>query len=176
MLSTTERLRYDTTAAARQDSFLAGRMVLRGLASQLTGVPPAQVQLIAVCPDCGGAHGRPEVMGSSLHVSLSHGAGVVVAAASWDSTIGVDIEAPDERPERIEAIGELTGHPSIEHWSRVEAVLKADGRGLRVDPSRVSVEEVGGRLMGRVDDAPVRYDVSEVQLAEGVRVSVAIAA
>lgn len=172
VLSPAERGRYDDTSPARRDAFLAGRMVLRGLAGQLTGTAPAELDLEAVCPDCGGPHGRPVLRESALQLSLSHGAGVVVAAAVWDAQLGIDIEAPEVEPARLEAIAELTGRASVAHWSSVEAVLKADGRGLRVDPARVTVE---GR-QGWVDDDVRRYDLSEVDLAPGVRVTVAVAA
>lgn len=150
-------------------------MILRGLAGELTGTAPADLDLVAVCPDCGGPHGRPVVVGSPLQVSLTHGAGVVVAAASWDAAIGIDLEPPTDSPAVLGAIGAMTGTASVAHWSRVEAVLKADGRGLRVDPSRVTIGTVEGRLEGRVDDTAARYDVSDVELAPGIRVSVAVA-
>lgn len=171
MLSAAERDRHDETVEANRDGFLAGRLVLRGLAAQLLSVSPIDVPLVATCPDCGGPHGRPEILGSSLRVSLSHGAGVVVAAAVWGSAVGVDVESAVVSPERVLAIGELAGRASVQHWTRVEAVVKADGRGLRVDPSRVTVE--GDR--GWIDGSAERYELSEVDLAPGVRVSVAVA-
>jgi 4'-phosphopantetheinyl transferase len=171
MLSPAETGRYETAADALH--FLAGRLVLRGLVGDLLGTTPDAVALVARCPDCGGPHGRPELPDSPLHVSLSHGAGVVVAAASWDGPIGIDIESPDVPPERLAAIEALTGEASVLRWARVEAVLKADGRGLRVDPSRVSFDLVGTEA--RIDDSATRYGLSEVDLAPGLRVSVAIA-
>lgn len=169
MLSPAELERHDSTVDARRDGFLAGRFVLRGLASELTGTPPADLDLTALCPDCGGPHGRPVLGGSGLHLSLTHGSGVVVAAA-WTAPVGIDVEG-DAGPERLAAIERLTGRASVQHWSRVEAVLKADGRGLRVDPSRVTVSGD----TGWIDDSTQRYGLSEVDLAPGVRVSVAIA-
>jgi len=166
-LTTAERERYETSP--RPGSFLAGRLLLRDLIAELG----AEGEIVAECPDCGGPHGKPMLRGSAphlspLHLSLSHGAGVVVAAASWNSPVGVDVEeAPS--PAALAAIGIVTGEATLERWTRVEAILKADGRGLRVDPRRVTIEGDVGEL-----DA-TRYALSEHTLAPGLRASVAIA-
>lgn len=168
VLSPAERARYD---GAPSDSFLLGRLLLRHLAAELIGVGPAEVDLVAVCPDCGGPHGKPQLIGSSLHLSLSHSAVAVVAAASWDGPVGVDVEALDPSAAALAAIGTVAGEESLERWTRVEAVLKADGRGLRVDPASVSFDGGTASIAG----SGARYRVSEVQLAPDVRVSVAVA-
>jgi len=170
-LSDAERRRFDATPAARQSTFLAGRVLLRGLVAELTGTAAADVQLTAVCPNCGGPHGRPVAPGTGLHLSLTHGLDAVVAAAS-DRPVGIDLESAIAPAPVLADIGSLTGHASLLSWTRTEAILKADGRGLRVDPAHVVID--GSR--GWVDDAPARYDLSEVELAAGVRVSVAVAA
>ena len=171
MISRVERRRYETTPTARQSGFLAGRLLLRRLVAELTGVEVADVQLTAVCPDCGGPHGRPVAPGTGLHLSLTHGADAVVAAAS-DRPVGIDAEAAIAPAAVLADIGSLTGHALLLRWTRTEAILKADGRGLRVDPAHVVID--GSR--GWVDDAAARYDLSEVELSAGVRVSVAVAA
>lgn len=160
-LSSAERARYD---AAPSDRFLAGRLLLRRLVTEITGADP--VLITAACPDCGGPHGRPESPG--LHVSLSHAGGVVVAAASGVA-VGVDVEARVGRRERLDAIDALTGVRDIRSWTRTEAVLKADGRGLRVDPAEVVFDGDRAELAG------VSYDVSEVLLRDDLVVSVAVA-
>jgi len=147
------------------DGFLAGRLLLRRLASELLGEP---VDIVAVCPDCGGPHGKPGIPDSDLQLSLSHGAGVVVAAASRGRRVGVDIDA--QSPAALAAIGALTGEATLQRWTRVEAILKADGRGLRVDPSAVVIDGD----VGWVVDAPSRYSLEERDLAPGLRVSLAV--
>ena len=67
MISPAELERFESTPGDRRDSFLAGRLVLRRLAAELTGVEAAEVALSATCPDCGGAHGRPVLVDSDLH-------------------------------------------------------------------------------------------------------------
>ncbi|PRY68599.1 4'-phosphopantetheinyl transferase [Glaciihabitans tibetensis] len=173
VISPAERQRYDTTVEAKRESFLAGRWMLRQLVSELTGVHPAAVALVAQCPDCGGPHGQPRVEGSRLAVSLSRSADAVVAAAAWDSAVGVDVEPLDQPAAATSAIEMLTGEPSLLRWTRVEAILKADGRGLRVDPGEVVLSAVNGAVEGWVRGSATRYRVIEVELAPGVRVSVA---
>ena len=169
VLSPVERERCDATVSA-PDSYLAGRMLLRTLAGELTATASDAVRLEATCPDCGGPHGQPVLAGSDLRLSLSHGDGVVVAAAAWGSAVGVDTESMSAPAERLAAIGRLTGEASVEHWIRVEAVLKADGRGLRVDPAEVTI----AGAEGWVRDSARRYEVRDIDLAEDVRVSVAV--
>ena len=118
-----------------------GRGLLRDLVSEITGLDAAAIVITATCPDCGGTHGRPTVDGHpELHVSLARTPGFVVAAVSTTHPIGIDAELLAGSAERAAAVGALTGIQSLRHWTRVEAVLKADGRGLRVDPSRVHVD------------------------------------
>ena len=170
-ISGDELHRYETTTPAKRSSFLAGRLLLRRLVAELTGIAPADVELTATCPDCGGSHGRPVAPGTGLHLSLTHGADAVVAAAS-DRAVGIDLESAIAPAAVLADIESLTGHAALLSWTRTEAILKADGRGLRVDPAHVVID--GSR--GWVDDAPTRYDLSEVELSAGVRVSVAVAA
>lgn len=167
-----ERERYESTVSDAKQTFLAGRLLLRRLVGELTGQDPGSVDLVAECDDCGGPHGRPAVRGSDLHVSLARRDDVVVAAA-WHAPIGIDVESVTPTPQSLAAIATLTGDASIARWTRVEAVLKADGRGLRVDPSAVILTPVGGHLEGWVTDAAPRYMVEEIDLAPDITVSVA---
>lgn len=171
MISEAELQRYESTPAKRRSGFLAGRLLLRRLVAELTGVAPAAVELTATCPDCGGDHGKPIAAATGLHLSLTHGLDAVVAAAS-DRSVGIDLERSTQPPRVLAGIATLTGAASVQRWTRTEAILKADGRGLRVDPSQV---EFDGPC-GWVADSATRYELSEVELVSGVRVSVAVAA
>lgn len=54
---------------------------------------------------------------------------------------------------RIEdAAARVHGTADAREWARVEAVLKADGRGLRIDPSRVTVNASGDGWVARIVD------------------------
>ena len=153
MLSSVELTRVGSETGS--DRFLQGRMLLRTLAGTLLSIDPAKVPLSATCPDCGGPHGQPRITG--VAVSLSHCATAVVAVATLLGSVGVDVEPLEGSAARDAAIAAVAGEGGrisdggaggigggggirgIRRWTSVEAVLKADGRGLRVDPSEVSV-------------------------------------
>ncbi|PZQ91913.1 MAG: 4-phosphopantetheinyl transferase [Leifsonia xyli] len=162
------------------ERMLAGRMLLRRLAGEQLGLAPELVPLEARCPDCGGPHGRPVVTGSELRVSLSRCAAGIVAVAVWGRDIGVDVEARADEAGRLAAIREVAGGGGLAHWTRVEAVLKADGRGLRVDPRTVGIVADGdGILTATVADTGRRYRILEPaldpHLAPVLQLSIALA-
>ena len=145
-----------------------GHLLLRQLVSAETGLDAATIDITATCPDCGGAHGRPTVVAHpGLHVSLARTPGFVVGALSARGPIGVDAELIAGSAERAAAVGALTGIQSLTHWTRVEAVLKADGRGLRVDPALVHVDGAIATLDG------VRYRLSSPSLDPAMVVTLA---
>jgi len=169
MLTVAEHTRLASMPVPQQDSFLQGRMLLRTLAAELTGVAAELIVITAVCPDCGAEHGQPMVAGSRLHVALTRCAAALVAVASWNGAVGVDAEPMAGGEDRLDAIDALTGIRSLQHWTAVEAVLKADGRGLRVDPREVLLEGGTGRI--RHDDE--RYAVTTPDLDSSFAVAVA---
>ena len=152
-----------------RDQHADGRRMLRELVSARTGLSPTDVRITATCPDCGGAHGRPVAEGSGLHLSVSYSTGVVVVAVAT-TPVGVDVEHRAQSHERLDAVLKLTGARSIERWTRTEAVLRADGRGLRVDPAEVTFDGDTASLAG------VTYAVSEIAISPELVVSVAVAA
>ncbi|QKJ18804.1 hypothetical protein [Microbacterium hominis] len=81
--------------------------------------------------------------GAAYRASVSYAAGfavAVVAPAAAAEAVGVDAESDAAGPP-----GEYAGVlgpervASAREWTRVEAALKADGRGLRVDPAAVRI-------------------------------------
>jgi 4'-phosphopantetheinyl transferase len=162
----------------------AGRTELRALVAQLAGVDPTQVLIEARCPDCGGPHGRPVVMspGSArdVKVSLAYSGTSIIAAVSRGAAIGVDAELrdPDAFDDRREAVRALAPAPRddadpLRRWTRIEAVLKADGRGLRVDPRSVTFAAEPDRLLATVAGGDRRYAVRDVPLGTDLYVTVA---
>lgn len=131
-----DEARFAELAPPRTQPFLLGRRLLR----EMTGAH----EVTAHCADCSGPHGRPMIAG--WFSSVTHAAGVTVVAASRSGALGVDAEPVRAGEDRIAAIRELTtdapdeASAVLRHWTRVEAVLKADGRGLRVDPREVVVD------------------------------------
>ena len=169
-LSAPERDRAAAMPDATRDSFLVGRVLLREIASLVAGVPADSLVVAALCPDCGGPHGAPAIEGAHVHVSLARCATAVVAVASGIDRIGVDVEQLDGvGGDRVAAIEALTGERSLQRWTRTEAVLKADGRGLRVDPADLVFDRDTGWVLGSAQ----RYRLWEPALIPGIQASVA---
>ena len=168
LLGTAERGRAAGLARDdRLDRFLLGRMLLRDLAADAGGVRAEQVGVEAVCERCGLEHGRPrlrwpDAAGPAPSVGLASCDGLVVAAlAPPGVAVGIDVERPratttrGAEAERRDAVAHLLGGPrrtAIRRWVRAEAVLKADGRGLRVEPARVRFDGDRARLPDRADE------------------------
>ena len=124
----------------RAQGFLAGRALIRTLVQGIRG--PGEVLIDSRCDRCGGDHGRPRTAGVSLSVSHA-GDLVVVAAAAGIVGLGVDVEA-ETAAGRVGEVGSLFrggAAPDLAGWTRLEAVVKADGRGFEVDPGAVIVHE-----------------------------------
>ncbi|GAA1807992.1 hypothetical protein [Agromyces neolithicus] len=195
LLGSTERARaVATTHQGLRDRFLLGRMLLRDLAAEAGGMRAEAVEVAAVCERCGAEHGRPQLRWSDAPAppptaSLASCAHLVIAAiAPAGITVGVDVE-PARVPREADAarrgaIVELLGgttRTAVRRWVRAEAVLKADGRGLRVEPGRVAFTETSGgsggsgrRVTARLPDAPTVYDLFDRRI-EGCLVSLAVA-
>jgi len=146
------------TGEADRDTFLQGRLMLRDLAAEL-GEPRAVID--AICSDCGGPHGAPVVRDSELRVTLSRCAEAVVVAGMRGRAIGIDVEL---------AGADAAGVGSIARWTSVEAVLKADGRGLRVDPDAVTIDGDIAEISGSV----IRYRIETIELDPRLEVRIAI--
>jgi 4'-phosphopantetheinyl transferase len=145
--------------------------MLRELVAELDSVLPSSVQIEARCQDCGGPHGQPRVLGSRVRISIAHCPAAIVVVATHDRAIGADVEVAAGPTSRVDAIGAVTGTASLEHWTQVEAVLKADGRGLRVDPRSVEITGQDARVVGR----GIRYRLQRLELGPALVGSVAVA-
>ncbi|MEL4317603.1 4'-phosphopantetheinyl transferase superfamily protein [Leifsonia sp. YIM 134122] len=197
LLSAPERARWEAaTTEQGGDRFLVGRMLLRELSAELLGLPLEAITVQAECPSCGGPHGIPRISvhgAAAPHAGLSHTTDLVVAVilpATAGSAVGIDVETVAGSRERLTAIDELvpvqpgsrrvsTARATLRRWTRVEAVLKADGRGLLVDPRAVTVQRAAGRLTASVAGSETGYTVLDRSIGMGLRrravVSVAIA-
>jgi 4'-phosphopantetheinyl transferase len=183
LLGDAERVRAAGIAdAARRDRFLLGRMLLRDLAAVAGGLLREEVRVTAVCARCGAEHGRPalrwpDAAGPPPSVSVASCPILVVAALAPPGVpVGVDVEprraSPDREPARRADLATVLGGPSrsaVRRWVRAEAVLKADGRGLRVDPGSVIVRT----RLARIGGEPTPYRLIDRRIA-GCLVSVAV--
>ncbi len=157
----------DTVRARRwrqaddQARSIVASALLRIAAASMLGTGVQAVDLGRWCPRCGLTdHGRPVALGPggrpvpAVHLSASHAGGLVVVAVTGAGPVGVDVERVgaatfDEFPRTVLTSREqraLTVVPETDQarwctrlWTRKEALLKALGLGLTVDPSRVDV-------------------------------------
>ncbi|WP_248703231.1 4'-phosphopantetheinyl transferase superfamily protein [Curtobacterium sp. MWU13-2055] len=143
----------------------ADREALVAAVASAAAVETSAVRAGRVCPHCAGTdHGRPwaTVCGTAFGVSLSRTTGVLALAVA-PGTIGVDLErvsrvgaapldvfTPGERERSAGGAGLLAAC-----WAAKEAVLKRDGRGLRVDPLSVDVDLAAGAARFEGRDHPV---------------------
>jgi 4'-phosphopantetheinyl transferase len=164
--------------------FAVGRSLMTSLVTDL--VDQADVEIFRHCPRCGShEHGAPQIRDLPIAVSVSY-AGSMVAAAAIRTTdaaaIGIDIE-PEASAARV---GELAllfqplPAPDLRQWTLLEAVLKADGRGLNVDPSTVVLGGSSRTVLGRARMAAIPGRAEPVAAAavdgpSGFVVSVAVA-
>lgn len=173
LLDPTERARLrGLVRAADRDRYQVAHVALRQLLGARLGQDPVEVRFVREpCPGCGEPHGRPAVVGTPLHFSLSH-AGDAVLVAFADITVGVDVEQRPSAEAAAEVAGmlhrteraELAALPAAERpdavaccWARKEAYLKGVGIGLGEDPglTYVGTGATPARLPGwSVTDVP----------------------
>ncbi len=97
---------------------------------------------------------KPIVTGVDVQLSYAYGRTIVAVAVSRCRSIGIDVESSHVRVDEtlagnaltvreLERLAELPpwhrGNAVLRAWVRKEAVLKAAGVGLRVEPSRLHV-------------------------------------
>lgn len=138
--------------------FTLAAAMLRTAAGAALGRPPRDVEVDRACSTCGGTHGPPNLPGTGLHASITHGGDWVVVALTEAGPVGVDVEAikPVARalfdyvvaPDELFTLDQYT---FFVHWVRKESVLKATGVGLRQAMTSV--------VLGPPDEAPrmIRY-------------------
>jgi 4'-phosphopantetheinyl transferase len=133
----------------------AHALLRTAVAARIGGTAQA-VTFERTCATCGShRHGKPTVAGHhDLSVSLSYAGGLAVVALSRAGEVGVDVEVVDDSdfegfnavtldPSESPALDALSGdrlaRARAQVWARKEAVLKASGHGLAVDPRQVVV-------------------------------------
>lgn len=135
--------------------YLTAHALLRTLIGEVTGKDPASLTFVKQCLTCGSSrHGKPTLLDCDLSLSVSYGDQVALAAVSEGPALGVDIEEVSSAdfkgfnavtldPQEELAMFGLTGaellHARARMWARKEALLKATGHGLIVDPTQVIV-------------------------------------
>ncbi|HEY9374558.1 4'-phosphopantetheinyl transferase family protein [Streptomyces sp.] len=185
LLDAGERARYQ--AFLRDEPrglYLTAHALLRELVGAQLDRDPAGLSFTAECRHCdSGGHGKPMLPDSPLQLSLSHSGDRVAVALTYAGPVGVDVEQvgrSGEPPLGVLSAAERAVYdllPDTErkrgftrYWARKEAVLKATGDGLSVEPATltVSAPDAPAALLawaGRVQPhLPVRlYDVEAAE-------------
>lgn len=184
MLDDVELARADTfSSPALRDRFVAGRIALRQHISALTGDSPGSLTAHYNCPSCRNldiqGHGLPGYRfpsgTSPLRVSLSRSGDWCLLAASLEERVaglGVDLQATSSADfDGFESVAmtanereKLQDIPDSRKawfrtrlWVRKEAVLKALGTGLAVDPAQVDVAGSFPQMLGQPAPSEQRH-------------------
>ncbi|MCD1268902.1 hypothetical protein B5M43_008610 [Microbacterium sp. MEC084] len=148
--------------------------------------PGADERVARRCARCGGHdHGAPRALAAPVAVALAYAGATIVAAAAHArdaASLGVDVErgAAGSVLDDLAPLFAPLPPPDLRGWTRIEAVLKTDGRGLRVPPgelavSSVAVDRLPGSALARVPGRPDAIEVADGPAPEGCVVSVALA-
>lgn len=143
---------------ADRTRFIASRATLRHILGQYLGQEPERVRLGYA------AEGKPHLLDQrDLHFNLSHAGSLLLVAVSRSRQVGVDVErVPSEAlvaevservfsPPELAALGQLLGPARCERfaefWTRKEAYIKADGRGMALELTRIDVSGSQRRVL-----------------------------
>ena len=138
--------------------FRAARGLLRHILSTVLGTPPERIRFGY------GPQGKPFLPGDpEVHFNLSHAGEDLAVVVARGRRVGIDVEqlipalVMDEvletvssEPERALLLAELPIALRQERfarlWTRKEAYIKADGRGMAIDLRGVDVLSIPGRV------------------------------
>jgi 4'-phosphopantetheinyl transferase len=151
-----EQSRVARAAPADRDAVASALLLARRAVAQACGVEPGAVRLRRRCGRCGSTdHGVPRAEradgGPVPRVSISRTADLVVVALGRVA-VGVDLERVGAGDAQLATVALADGEPPaagpdgvLRTWVRKEAVLKAAGTGLGVDPQTLRVSDAAGR-------------------------------
>lgn len=158
-------------AGGPREEFIAARGALRLLLGAAVGRRPERLHFQI------GEHGKPALVGGGVDFNVSHTRGCVLLALSRAGAVGVDVEPLDRRAmgavEALQLARANFHRQEVAHiaaaadeaqlltrfflcWTRKEAVVKADGRGLQVpldefdvlvDVDKAAIDVPGGRSL-----------------------------
>mgnify|MGYP003349347582 CR=1 FL=1 len=107
------------------------------LLSACTGLQTSEMEILR------SPEGKPRLRNNDLEFSVSHTAGTTAVLVSFEGPVGVDIERSDRRVDVLrtaprvfegETLELLRANPDprsfLKHWTRMEALAKATGKGI----------------------------------------------
>lgn len=148
------------------------RRIARELIAQALGCEEKDVRIEREAPRGFGYHTRLIASRDGVEVPLaittaSFRAATVVAVSDPGLPLGIDIR--DAHPEPAD-LARMRKHSRlfsstdvrdlVDHWVHVQAVLEADGRGVRVAPEHVRLD--AGRHRGWIPDRKMKYTLVDV--------------
>jgi 4'-phosphopantetheinyl transferase len=126
--------------AAPRENYISAHVFLRRVLARYLDCEPAGVQIVA------GDTGKPLLKDGGLWFNLSHSHGMAAVAVTRCGSVGIDVEQVRDLPEQdsIAARYFPPGEPGsfFERWTRLEALVKASGRGLGAPPEKWWVANV----------------------------------
>lgn len=147
------------------------RIIAKELIAAKLGCEPKDVKIEREAPRGFGYHTRLIASrdGQELPIAIvtaSYRAATVVAICDPGLPLGIDIrdmhpEAADVRQmqKHSHLLDESNIPDLLQHWVCVQAVLEADGRGVRVAPEHVRLDT--GRHKGWVPDRKMKYSLTD---------------
>jgi len=184
LLTNTEQIHSNRCRVGRvRDHFTIGRACLRVLLGNALGIDATDVSITK------GIQGKPEtpaIAGRNISFNVAHSKDTVLIALGSDGALGVDVEYVDRATDIMEVaqsnfteneVAKLHAIADPEarqrafycYWTRKEAIVKADGRGLLlslssfdVSPESMSFQPVW--LNGIPGNAEKLYFVSDLDL------------
>ncbi len=191
--------RHERAAAARllrpvdRIRYVLSHALLRRVLSDVVRIPPADLVFDRTCVRCAAIdqpnqHGKPRLVNARCQFSLSRAGSLVLVATTMDLEIGIDGEEvgatdftgfDDVALSRLER-REIDQMPSSQRdrgraqlWARKEAVLKASGWGLAMDPTLILVGSPR-QATGAVTTSPGRYQLADLDVGPVHAASVAV--
>jgi 4'-phosphopantetheinyl transferase len=194
-LAPAEQLHASRRRAGRvQEHFSVGRACLRILLADALGLDPHSLPITA------GVHGKPQLShlnGAGIAFNVAHSKDTILIALTRTGHVGVDVEYFDRSTDIMEvahhnfttsesrALAAIADPQAriktfYRYWTRKEAVLKADGRGLIASLSSfdIAFESVNlhpVRIAESPDDQGKLFFVSDLSLGiEGAAGAIAL--
>ncbi|WP_370894053.1 4'-phosphopantetheinyl transferase superfamily protein [Janibacter sp. GXQ6167] len=178
--------------------YISAHALMRRAIGATLEVDPRGLRFERRCATCGSdRHGKPHIVDRpDWSFSLSYTGRAAVVALSPDGEVGVDVEEIAEADfggfdqvtlaaSELDAFADLTGEALLvaraQVWARKEAILKATGHGLVVDPTEVVVTgplEPAALVDWQADpEPPQAVALSDLErVPEGHRAAVAVLA